>query len=575
MKLARFYGIPAVRVQAAEGGELWEGRPAPLPSIRYAVAASAETLAALMGNPDLSAKVVELLFSRPASVLAYGFTPGAGPQKLLPWLTAGKIQAVSPIDVEGGRYEVTNDSPSVCQQMSGITFGPTLQENDSVFGGRSDDPSILDLITIQKKPFFMSLMRGPCRLYLLASKDVADIDEYWGPSQTWERVFSRLAPYVMFLRHVMGDSCWHAPKRFASLVIDDPLLKDTYGALSYARLLKEMDRRDFFSNIAFIPVNYRRSRRATTELFLRRPDRFALCIHGCDHTKAEFGDSRFDILNEKAGRAILRMQRHETLTGLPFEKVMVFPQGLFSSEAMRALKRNRYLAAVNTHGHPTHPFAGLRLSHLLEPAVTAYEGFPLFLRRTPENIASFAFDLFLGKPALIVVHQDYFRKGYDGLGDFIQKIHSVDPGLCWKSLKRIVTETCLVRREAPNIHHVRAYASFLVLENHAKEAATIHISKDEPAESTVAGVLFSGVPVPFQREPEGIYASIELGPDVSGGLEIIYEDRLLRAARQPGPFHAARVRTRRLLSEIRDEHVSQSSLLRYVLARIRKAADRR
>ena len=47
-----------------------------------------------------------------------------------------------------------------------------------------------------------------------------------------------------------------------------------------------------------------------------------------------------------------------------------------------------------------------------------YSSFPIFTRRYPwEGIENFAFDILLGKPALIVIHHDYCSDGYDRLTD--------------------------------------------------------------------------------------------------------------------------------------------------------------
>jgi hypothetical protein len=94
------------------------------------------------------------------------------------------------------------------------------------------------------------------------------------------------------------------------------------------------------------------------------------------------------------------MQRHGEMTGLAFDKVMVFPQGHFSTASMEALKSSGYLAAVNSTPYPVDFQSGmLQLKDLLKPAITRLAGFPLFVRRYPDNLPALAFDLFLGKPA--------------------------------------------------------------------------------------------------------------------------------------------------------------------------------
>lgn len=205
----------------------------------------------------------------------------------------------------------------------------------------------------------------------------------------------------------------------ASIIIDDPLLRENYGFLNYRKLLGLMDRHDFVTTIAFIPWNYNRTERRIANLFRERPDRFSLCVHGCDHTKAEFGTTDINYLNKLVRLATARMMEHERKTGVPFDKVMIFPQGIFSNEALEALKKNNYLAAVNTE---TMPVEG-RIS----------SEFPFFVRYTPEDFIHCNSD-----PAFIVLHHDYFKNGYERLTDFVDKLNGRAKNIEWDSLGNII-----------------------------------------------------------------------------------------------------------------------------------------
>ncbi len=108
-----------------------------------------------------------------------------------------------------------------------------------------------------------------------------------------------------------------------------------------------MKRHNFSTNIAFIPWNWRRSAPAVVRLFQENPEHFSLSVHGCDHTRAEFGSPSRQRLYWKAQQALERMDRHEAITGISHDPVMVFPQGVFSEAAMSALKRTNLIASVN------------------------------------------------------------------------------------------------------------------------------------------------------------------------------------------------------------------------------------
>jgi peptidoglycan/xylan/chitin deacetylase (PgdA/CDA1 family) len=205
-------------------------------------------------------------------------------------------------------------------------------------------------------------------------------------------------------------------ENYACIIIDDPLLKENYGFLNYRELLALMDRHNFHTTIAFIPWNYNRTDRKIAALFRERQDRFSLCVHGCDHTEGEFARTDPNYLEVKVKLATARMIEHEKRTGLAFDRVMVFPHGKFSNEALEALRRNLYLAAINAVPEPVNgPIAS---------------EFPLFIGYKPENL-DLSYD-----PAFIVLHHDFFKKGYERLIDFVNRINA--RGAKWESVGNIV-----------------------------------------------------------------------------------------------------------------------------------------
>src|SRR5207237_7515964 len=113
-------------------------------------------------------------------------------------------------------------------------------------------------------------------------------------------------------------------------------------------LLSLMKRHNFTTNIAFIPWNWRRSTPEIVRLFRENADNYSLSVHGYDHTRAEFGSSDQRRLYWKAQQALERMNRHESMTGIRHDRVMVFPHGIFSEAAMSALKHSGLIAAVNS-----------------------------------------------------------------------------------------------------------------------------------------------------------------------------------------------------------------------------------
>lgn len=211
----------------------------------------------------------------------------------------------------------------------------------------------------------------------------------------------------------------HSKSHHACVIIDDPLLRENYGFLNYRKLLELMDRHNFFTTIAFIPFNFRRTDNKIAALFRERPDRFSLCVHGCDHTGGEFANTDPDFLERVVKIGHGRMIEHEKRTGVPFDRVMVFPQGRFSNAALEALKRNGYLGAVNTVALPT--------DGRIE------SDFPFFLRYKPEDVGEPP-----PEPLFVVLHHEYFKDGYDKLTGFVDNLNERLANIKWGSVGNIL-----------------------------------------------------------------------------------------------------------------------------------------
>jgi len=226
----------------------------------------------------------------------------------------------------------------------------------------------------------------------------------------------------------------------ACLIIDDPLLRPRYGCLNYKKVLQEMKEHNFFTEIAFIPWNYKRSDPKTVRVLADNQEYFGICVHGYNHTANEFGGGDYQKVSALSSTALERMEEHKRLYGLPYDPVMVFPQGRFSSVAMLALKDQGYRSAFNSTLRATDgdelPFIEYQ-----RPATTIYHDFPLFLRRYPKNKSGFLQDLALGRPIIVVEHHGIFKTGYKPMTDFIDWVNGLG-NIKWKSLSDITDYYC-------------------------------------------------------------------------------------------------------------------------------------
>jgi hypothetical protein len=252
--------------------------------------------------------------------------------------------------------------------------------------------------------------------------------------------------------------------------------------------------------------------------------------------------------------AVSRMKRLQAETALGWERVMVFPQGRFSGEAMRALRTSEMLAAVNTELLDCQTGAGVRGAELLRPAITSFGGFPLFMRRpAEETVENFALDLILGKPCLIVTHHQYFEHGLNSLRSTVDSLNGLEPDLTWTNLERGILSTYSVGAGSGEALDVRVYSSRTVFVSQGREPLLVSKAETDPesvqvfvdgahvAASAVNGDIQFAITSP-KREALTIEArsSVPVKPKLSQSTK-----------------YRLKVTARRYLTEVRDNYLSR------------------
>ena len=511
----------------------------------------------------LPADVVSCLVSHFPHLLVYGVTQDAFVDGMMVSLSNGRLRSVQPVADAGQPYEISANSKDFCGPFSGLSFGPINVANDRVFAVSPDDATVRKLISISGHPFMAAVKRDKTEIVFLASEDAADVDAEVGYAPVSD-YFSRLIPHAMALRQIFREECWRPGEPHASIIIDDPLLQRDYGFLNFEFLLRLTQKYNFHTTIAFIPHNYRRNSARIVRMFRENSDRLSICFHGNDHTAAELGSTDSVLLNNMLGIAEERMNTHERMTGLRCGKVMVFPQGRFSVEAMEALKCRNFHAAVNTVHVPIGQKFPLTMADLAQPAVLRYGEFPLFIRTYVKKTQSqdIAFNLFFGRPVLIVEHHDIFRH-YESLVEVVQKVNSVAPGISWSSLESAVDNSLLKRRGSDETVQVRAYSSNVHIGNDSASVERFSIAWGQPTESSsFEQVLRDGVRLPgIQVYDAGIRVLAELAPRTSQTFSVHYRSAQT-THRNLGFRWNAKAFLRRRLSEVRDNYLSRNE---YVL----------
>lgn len=476
---------------------------------------------------------------------------------LLVRLANGGISGIVQVD---GAKEVRFPSGSNLRDfpLSGHSFrraqkpGVTLALNTA--------SGINTVMTLGDTPSFVSIRSGSAELFVWSTKEVFDIHKPLKSELEFEQAKDEYVPAIVFLRAACGERCWRNPQTDAGFVIDDPLLQKRYGFIDFPALLRSARDHHYRVTLAFIPWNHRRTKISQISDFLEHRDCFSVCLHGCDHNNNEYGAVDYDTLLAKNERAISRMERHRQRTGIDYEPLIVCPQEQCSTEGWRAFADcNRLLAMVNTGCMPrnlTEPRTCA--ADLLAPAQDAFFGFPIFKRHYWGDSGPFAMALFLGKPAILVEHHEFFRPGLGQIEAFVHTLRGMAPDIQWRPLSTVVRETHLQRRASCRRKEIRFFARHFDLHHSSEEPVTFRLRKRVSDPSTVRAVMVNGTANDF--DVSGEYITFEVYARSRETFRIVIEPHPVKS-KKPYSFglkYHTGVALRRGLSEFRDNIMSQN-----------------
>ncbi len=453
-------------------------------------------------------------------------------------------------------WHIANEPDGMCGTMRGLRLQPAAAHVASSDFFHTDGTTLTPLIAGDGRAAFLRLNCNGLPIFV-SSERLIDVDAELSTFNFDIRDhFFSAVPFVSYIRWAFPQSAWHAPEISACLVIDDPLLKPTHGFVEFQELLSLMKRYNFSTNIAFIPWNWRRSAPGVVRLFRENPEHFSLSVHGCDHTRAEFGSPRQQRLHWKARQALERMNRHEAITGISHDPVMVFPQGVFSEAAMSALKRTNLIASVNNDiiSADPHPRA-ITISDVWNIAVMRYL-FPLFTRRYPwEGIENFAFDALLGKPAIAVIHHDYCSDHCARLVNFVQQVNALPCVPTWRNLGDVVRRSCRQKEDSSGALEVEMYGTELWIENRSGQSKRFLIRRRECEPSAIRRICADSQVIAWKAVDDHIDFEIELDPGETRVFQIRFHDLAQERSSGDSVLYRLGAMVRRYLCEVRDNYV--------------------
>lgn len=417
------------------------------------------------------------------------------------------------------------------------------------------------IATIDGQPWFVRVDGCDGPEYLLGIGRLPDLEDAVESEDDETRALVSFAPLLLFLRRHYPQHLWLPAEAFGNFIIDDPLLKPVYGFLNHERLANVVEKNAGAATIAFIPWNARRSKKATAELY-RRSSFLGLCIHGNEHTKGEFAGTCLGVMRDRAVAAVRGMELHRQFTGLDYERVMVFPQGKFSHQAMQGLAEAGIIAAVNSHILAENHGRRVRVRHIIEPALTCYGACTLLRRRYPVERALSRYDAVFGRPVLMVEHHQYFKDGGVRFDEVLAAITREHPGIRWTKLGEIVSRVRLTRLSPDGAVLVRFYADRFIMEPVSTRRVQYRFERATTGDGIVTEVTVDKVPVRFAERQGWITFEAELQPDRAAQIAVHRAwPASAGATSNRGIGKRLRVAARRYLSDIRDDYLHTNPLL--------------
>jgi hypothetical protein len=520
---------------------------------------SSDTFCELVRELENHSDAIRPWRARVHSVFVYASDVPAVLEKLLQRLTGGDGLVLDQMNRFGGDFVVSDQSDGFCGVMSGVRASCSKTNGDAGLVLNTARGNAINIISLGHGAIFLKLEYNGVPVFLSTSRKIIDIDaELVSQNFDVREHFLSAVPLVLYIKWAFAETCWSAPEANACLVIDDPLLKPTHGFVNFQELLSLMKRHKFTTNIAFIPWNWRRSAPEVVQLFKENPESYSISVHGCDHTRAEFGSSNQQRLYWKFQEALERMNRHQSTTGIRYDPVMVFPQGIFSEAAMSALKHTDLIAAVNNDVVPTGPHRrALMISELWDIAVMGYRDFPIFTRRYPwEGIENFAFDALLGKPAIAVIHHDYCSDHCVRLVDFIERLNALKCPPTWRSLGEALRRSYRQRELSSQEVELEMYAAELRIENRFGQPKRFLIRRRECEPSAIQEISDGSGSVTWSSMNGYINFEIELKAGESRIVRIKFYRLPGNGYRGDNLPYRFKATLRRYLCEIRDNYVT-------------------
>ena len=556
--VATFYGLNIETVGSVnKSGKAALFTYAKDPAI-VAVVVDAEALASV-GYNDLMVRLRQRSHAIPVFVV--GVNERTNPALLELW-SGGKIVGChrSAFTTTSGHYFIA-DTPGVTRQLSHSVL-PIYGDRASGLGlnVREDADRVMEAKFGETDMLVLARSKSPGQEVFFEAETESSAIPVTADPYRQQEVFADVAGPMLVLRYAGGDRVWHSSGAFANLTIDDLWLREPYGHVNYRAILSEAEAHDFHVTVAFIPWNFDRSHAEVVSLFRNYPARLSVAVHGNNHDHQEFGPLVKHPLEQQRrniAQGLARMDRFSQLTGIPYDRVMIFPHSIAPGATLDALKQANFLATANSLDVPSDKAASPGLDFALRTETLAFSTFPSMRRYSVESAipqGQLAIDAFLGNTMLFYAHESFFAKGIDAFNETAERVKRLEANVQWRSLGTIADQLYLEKDREDGSTDVRLASRKITLHNSGDEPKRFHLLREEDFSSGLQ-VFVDGLPSPYGRDLSHLSLEVTVPPRSSKQIEIRYETGLVPNYVSLSRW-SPRVAVLRMLSDFRDNVVS-------------------
>lgn len=401
---------------------------------------------------------------------------------------------------------------------------------------------------------------------------------------SWEKIFPdeensllKIMPILMFLKYSFGDQCWHGINDYANLTIDDPWLREPYGYINFADLSREATNSHFHVTIAFIPYNYKKNQSEAIEVFKKNKKNLSIAIHGNNHDLSEFRSGGNKKINTEDVnsitfderdilQALYRMDNFSQHTGLSYDRVMIFPRGIFTKASLNPLKKHNFLMTVNSSDPSDGGHSENQLDRMRDITLE-FENFPALKRysvpewKNDKNAVTITksriqMKLFLDLPVLLYTHHDFFKNGADVFNPIAATINKLKPEVIWSNLGNIAKNLYLQKRISNSEIEILSFTNDIDVKNRYQVPMKFIFRKQEDFLTPIQSVEVDGIKHEYSRDGNNIKVEVTIEPGCEENVRVIYnyDYQVENLDLSDSDLQTALIRS---LSGFRDNYLSQ------------------